>query len=275
MEAHPKSRDQVRVALTRSYKSPTLRNLIARPYLSTLYPVPGPNVASSPDVVGNPNLKPELATGLDLAFEHYLPAGGLLSVNLFHRQISNLIRNVTSLQTVPWDTTTQRYVSQPQNVGDAVTQGIELEAKGRLSEFNSSWPAVNLRTNLSLFRSRVKDVPGPDNRIDEQAAATANIGADYRFRGLPFTVGGNFNWTPAYEVQQTLAQRLSFSTKRSVEAFATWDVNPAMKLRLGAANLRPLDYSTLTSIDTGTLRDTSQDIARGHTQWSLRLEMKL
>jgi hypothetical protein len=76
-------------------------------------------------------------------------------------------------------------------------------------------------------------------------------------------------------VQQTATQRLSYSTKRSFEAFGTWDVNPALKLRLGATNLRPLAYSTLTSIDSGNLRDTSQDINRGRTQWSLRVEMKL
>ena len=36
----------------------------------------GPTTADS---MGNPNLKPELATGMDLAFERYLPQGGVLS----------------------------------------------------------------------------------------------------------------------------------------------------------------------------------------------------
>jgi outer membrane receptor for ferrienterochelin and colicins len=269
-----KSRDQVRMALTRSYKSPTLRNLIARPNLSTRYPVPGDNLASSPDTVGNPALRPELATGLDLAYEHYLSAGGLVSVNLFHRQISDLIRNVTSLQTVSW-APVPRWVSQPRNIGDAVTQGVELEAKGRLSEFVSDWPAVQVRSNLSLFRSRVEGVPGPDNRLDEQPAATANLGADYRFRGLPLMVGANLNWTPAYDTQQTENQRRSVSTKRSFEAFATWTFSPAVQLRVGATDLAPLDYITASSIDTGPLRDASETRNTTRTQWSLRLELKL
>ena len=57
-------------------------------------------------------------------------------------------------------------------------------------------PPVELRNNLSLFRSRVAEVPGPDNRLDEQPRATANIGADYRFRGTPLTLGGSLNLTP-------------------------------------------------------------------------------
>ncbi len=269
-----KSRDQVRVALTRSYKSPSLRNLIAQPSLSTRYPVPGENIASSPDSVGNPALKPELATGLDLAYEHYLSAGGLLSVNLFHRRITDLIRNVTTLQTVGW-ANVPRWVSQPQNIGDAITQGVELEAKGRLNELIADAPPVQVRTNLSLFRSRVEGVPGPDNRLDEQPAGTANLGADYRFRGLPLTLGGNLNWTPAYETQQTLTQRRSVSTKRSFEAFAIWTFSPAMQLRVGATDLAPLDFSTVSSVDTGSLRDSTENRSNTRTQWSLRLELKL
>jgi hypothetical protein len=62
----PNGRDQVRISLTRSYKSPTLNNLIGRPSVSSRFPVDGPiNDATSPDRVGNPDLKPELATGID------------------------------------------------------------------------------------------------------------------------------------------------------------------------------------------------------------------
>ncbi len=269
-----KSRDQIRMALTRSYKSPTLRNLIARPSLSTRYPAPGTNIATSPDSIGNPTLRPELATGVDLAYEHYLPAGGLFSVNLFHRRISDLIRTVTSLQTVPW-ASQPRWVSQPRNFGHAVTQGIELEAKGRLNELKADLPAVAVRSNVSLFRSRVDGVPGPDNRLDEQPSATANLGADYRFRGVPIAVGGNLNWTPSYVVQQTTNQQRSSTTKRTFEAFATWTFNPSMSLRIGANDIAPLDYTTVSSFDVGNLRDSSENRSHTRTQWSIRLELKL
>lgn len=268
------SRDQVRMALTRSYKSPTLRNLVARPSLSTRYPVPGANTATSPDSIGNPLLRPELATGVDLAYEHYLPAGGLLSVNLFHRRIENLIRTVTSLQTVPW-AGVPRWVAQPRNVGRATTQGIELEAKGRLNDLVTDWPAVAIRSNLSLFRSKVDDVPGPDNRLDEQPSATANVGIDYRFRSLPLTVGGNVNWTPSYVVQQSAVQQRSSSVKRSTEAFATWAISPSASLRVGANDLLPLDYQTASSFDVGNSRERSENRSHTRTQWNLRLELKL
>ena len=36
------------------------------------------NTALAPDRIGNPALRPELATGLDVAFEHDLGGGGYL-----------------------------------------------------------------------------------------------------------------------------------------------------------------------------------------------------
>ncbi len=80
----------MRISLTRSYRSPSLGNLIARPGINTRYPAPGPNTPTQPDRAGNPSLRPELATGLDVAVERYLPGSGILSANVFQRRISEL-----------------------------------------------------------------------------------------------------------------------------------------------------------------------------------------
>ena len=198
----PESRDQLRFSLTRSYRSPTLQSLIGRPSINTRYPTPGPNTPTQPDRAGNPDLKPELATGIDIAVERYLSGSGLLSANVFVRKISNFMRSQTALEDVSWSPGQPRWVARQQNIGNAMTQGIELEAKARLSEvLGEAAPKVDLRANLSLFRSRVESVPGPDNRIDQQPDYTANVGADYRIPGLPLTLGGNVNWTPAYDTR--------------------------------------------------------------------------
>jgi hypothetical protein len=98
----PKSRDQVRLSLTRSYKAPTLQNLVARPVLSSRYPAAGANTPTSPDRAGNPDLRPELASGIDVAFERYLPQGGVLSANLFHRR-SRQLPDAAALELPPPD----------------------------------------------------------------------------------------------------------------------------------------------------------------------------
>ena len=50
----PKTRDQVRLSLTRSYRAPALGTLIARPTISRDYdPAKGGNIVTSPDTAGN------------------------------------------------------------------------------------------------------------------------------------------------------------------------------------------------------------------------------
>jgi outer membrane receptor for ferrienterochelin and colicins len=275
----PESRDQVRFSLTRSYRSPTLQNLIARPSINNRYPAPGPNTPTQADRAGNPNLRPELASGLDVAYEHYLGGGGLVSANVFHRSITNFMRSVTALETVSWSPTNQRYVARMQNVGDAITQGVELEAKFRLSEVMSEVmadaPKLDLRTNLSFFRSRVQGVAGPDNRLDQQPDYTANIGLDYRLPGLPLTLGGNLNWTPAYNTRISDEQSAFHGRKVQVDAYALWVFNPSAQLRLTASNIGPRDYITASNIDTANVRETSANTAPTYLNFQVKLEFKL
>ncbi|MFM2121274.1 MAG: hypothetical protein RL722_2742, partial [Pseudomonadota bacterium] len=221
-------KEQIRVALTRSYKSPSLSQLVARQTTVT------DNTPTRPDRLGNPDLRPELATGLDASFEHYFSAGGLMSVGVFHRRIEQLIRNRITQQTLDVaGVPSLRWVSQPQNVGDASTSGLEMEAKFRLAELMSAEggpvPNVDLRSNLSLFRSRVSGVAGPDNRLDQQPRASANLGADWKLRDSPLTLGGNVNWTPAGHVQLAsdaasggTDESMTSAAKRVLDVYALW-----------------------------------------------------
>lgn len=260
----PKSRDQVRMSLTRSYRSPTLQNLLGRLNVSAQ------NSQTSPDRMGNPDLKPELATGIDLAYEHYLPNGGMLSANVFHRRIRDLMRTLTTLEDVPgFDD--PRWVARPQNVGKATTQGVELEAKFRLNDLVDDAPAVDLRANLSLFRSRVDSVPGPNNRLDSQPGGTANFGADYRWPGTSVTTGGNVNYTPGYTTRLSDEQWLVQSAKRVLDAYVLWTINPAMRLRVTASNLLQQDADSVSMVGA----EQAETVSSTFVNWRVQLEMKL
>ena len=266
----PDSRDQLRFSLTRSYRSPSLQNLIGRPRVNSRYPVDGANTPSQPDSAGNPALKPELATGIDIAAERYLPGSGVLSVNVFHRQIKDLMRGVTTLENVSWSNQ-PRWVSRPQNLGAAITQGVELEAKFRLSDLIADAPRIDLRANTSVFRSRVKSAPGPDNRLDQQPDYTANFGADYRVPGMPLTLGGNLNWTPGYNTRLAQIQTAYQGKKLGVDAYGLWVFNPALQLRVTASNVAALDYVTGSTLGT----EVSTTTAPSYINLQLRLEIKL
>lgn len=258
----PQKKDQVRMSLTRSYKTPSLYQLVAR-YVPSLIQ----NSPTQPDRNGNPDLRPELATGIDLAFERYLEQGGLLSVNLFRRNISDVIRYTTTLEN-------GKYVSSPKNVGNAITQGIELEAKFRLNQWIADAPPIDVRANTSLFHSKVLDVPGPNNRLDQQPSMTANLGGDYRLRSLPLTLGGNYNWNPAYDTRRTETQWAYQGAKRVLDVYGLWRFSPASALRLTISNLTPLDYVTGSTF-RGTGSESATTTARNWRNVQLRWEMRI
>jgi outer membrane receptor for ferrienterochelin and colicins len=272
---NPPARDQVRISLTRSYRPPSLGNLTAIPRISLIDPVPGNNTAASADRAGNPDLRPELARGLDVAFEHYLAGGGVVSVSAFNRQITDLIRTVIAREAVPWSAANARYVARPQNVGKADTYGLELDAKFRLEEFSDGAPPLSLRGNLGLYRSKVAGVPGRNNRIDQQPRVSLNIGGDYRLRGLPLQMGANASIVPGYSVQQSELQSSSIDATRVVDAFALWTVSGTTRLRLSLSNIVPRNYVTSSTILSSGQAQTSVSNGPTYRVVALRLETRL
>jgi iron complex outermembrane receptor protein len=259
-----KRRDQIRASLTQSYRTPSLAQLIARPFVATN------NSLTSPDRYGNPDLKPERANGIDLAFERFLDEGGVLSANLFHRRITDVIRTVTSV-----NADTGRAESRPVNLGDATTTGLEFEARFRLDQAIADAPRVELRLNGSVFDSKVDQVSGPDNRIDGQPRGTLNLGADYRLRGTPLSLGGNLNWTPSVRTRLTESQVTTESAKLIGDVYALWTFDSNLALRVAANNVAPRDYRSASEVEGGGLAQTRTSIDRGTTVWQVRLEVKL
>jgi iron complex outermembrane receptor protein len=260
----PAKRDQVRMSLTRSYRTPTLHNLMARP-VSSGEVISRP---TRPDRIGNPDLRPELATGIDVAFERYLAGGGVLSANVFRREITDLIRYTVTQQN-------GRFVSSPINIGDASTQGLELEAKFRLNQAFTDALPIDIRSNLSFFGSNVKQVPGPNNRLDQQPDMTANLGADYRIRRIPLTLGGNLNWNPDYDTRRTAQAMVYQGAKRVIDVYGLWRISPASAIRLTVSNLQPRDYITASTFSSSAFTESSRTTDRNWRNVQLRLEMKI
>ncbi|MBV8036400.1 TonB-dependent receptor [Roseateles sp.] len=276
----PKGRDMVRASLTRSYKAADMQQLIARTTINADYPARGDDAASNtqttPDRIGNPNLKPELATGLDVAWESYLPAGGMFSVGVFHRRISGLVRNALMLENHPSWADKARWVAMPINLSKATTQGLELEVKGRAGELFPGLfepaTALSLRASLNLYRSSVADIPGPDNRLEGQQPWQFNFGADYRFKSLPLSVGFSGQIAPKYTVQQTALLSQSSLPARSFDAFAMLQLSPKDSLRVATSGQFQPTQGTRVTI-TG-LPDYNLNERKPVAWWSVNWEHK-
>lgn len=215
--------DQVRVGLTRTYKAPGVGSLIPRRFASNN------NTQTSPDQQGNPLLKPELAWGLDLAYEHYLEGGGLLTASTYVRRIEDIMHNTVSRVDGLW-------VSMPVNDGVANTRGIELEAKLPLRTLGKTLPNVDFRANMARNWSTLTTVPGPNNRLDSQTPFSATVGADWKLDKLPLTLGASYSFQNGGPVRISENQYSYSVPKRSLDMYGLWKFNPKNQLRVSVAN---------------------------------------
>jgi outer membrane receptor for ferrienterochelin and colicins len=236
--------DQVRLGLTRTYKAPDTSSLIPRRFISNN------NSATSPDRIGNPNLRPELAWGLDAAFEHYLTDGGVLSASVFVRRIEDITR--TGLAEVRG-----RWVAMPINDGLATTRGIELDAKFPLRSFIADGPAIDFRTNLSFNWSNLSTVPGPNNRLDSQTPISANVGVDYKLDPMPLTIGGNFSFQNGGPVRISVEQSSYSIPKRVLDLYALWKFDTKTNLRVSIGNGLHQD-----NVSSNTYTDVNGSLSR-------------
>jgi len=252
--------DQVRLAVTRTYKAPGQQQIIPHRFTSVN------NSQTEPDSIGNPNLKPELALGIDASYEHYWGEGALLSASVSSRHITDYIRNLVSFDGTRW-------ISSPTNSGNARTYGLELEAKFPLKAVMQTTTNLDLRASLSRNWSTVESVPGPDNRLDGQTPLSATLGADYKTG--PLTLGGSYVFKNGGFVRVSGNQISYQSVRRDLDLYALWKFNPKLQLRVATANLLAQDTISQSSYTTpGVGTQTSRTLNPVHRSVRATMEMK-
>lgn len=272
----PQGRDQLRLSLSKSYKVPEPWQIIARPTISPVFQDLGQrNLETAPDRIGNPALKPELATGLDASVERYLPSGGVVSVGGFYRELDQLVRNLTRLRDVPWSSA-PRYVAMPENISRARSFGVELEIKGALGELlpvlSDPRAPIQVRAALNLYRSSVRGVPGPDNRLDGQQPWSALLGMDHRLTSVPVSYGFQYTINPAYRTSLSTLQFSQAGPVTSLDAYALWRIDRTSSLRFSVSNLNAADRLSLSGFTSGDYVATRSLTLR---QFQLAYELRL
>jgi outer membrane receptor for ferrienterochelin and colicins len=251
--------DQLRLAVTRTYKAPDAQSLIPRRFPSLN------NSSTDPDYLGNQNLKPELALGVDASYEHYWGEGALLSASASMRRIDNFTRSALVFDN-------RRWVRLPVNDGQAHTRGVELEAKFPLKSLFATAPALDLRASVSRNWSSVDAVPGPNNRLNAQTPLSATFGVDYKTGAL--TTGGSFVFKNGGPVRISDTLSSYQSVRRDLEVYGLWKFDPRNGLRVSASNILAQDYIAQSTYadEFGSVNRTS--IYPGPVALRATMEMK-
>lgn len=123
------------------------------------------------DLLGNPALEPEKAWGFDFGYERKLGQRGVVGVNFFYRDVSDLIEVAsTGVEGSEGEGT---LVLQPRNTGDGEVWGVELDLSTPLSAFGLDDTGVFF--NYSWLDSDVDDEFG-SRRFNSQSDFVYNIG---------------------------------------------------------------------------------------------------
>lgn len=250
---------QLRVGLSKTYKAPDVRRLVPNHFYTSL------NRELSPDHVGNPDLKPELALGLDAAYEYYWAQGALFSVSATSRSIDDLIQNVITFED-------GRYVSRGANQGTAEVRALEMELKFPLTAMMKNAPSLDLRASASRNWSKVDSIPGPDNRLDRQPRWSANFGADYK-KGA-FSLGGNLALVGAASTRRSAFETRYVSARRELEAYGLYKVNAKEQLRVTMRNLLRTDSASSARYADANGSVETLDQSEGLIGWRVQYEVK-
>jgi Outer membrane receptor proteins, mostly Fe transport len=179
----------------------SLAKTVKRPNFNELIPALLDGEFGDNDYIGNPELEPETANGIDLGFEHRLGRRGVVGLNFFYRDVKDLIELVNTgapseaavedyeddiadmvddgdyaseaeaIAANPFEAESWLFTSA--NVGDGKVYGFEFDLSTPLSAFGMDDTGVFL--NYSWVDSRVDDFMGR-RRFNDQAKSTFNIG---------------------------------------------------------------------------------------------------
>jgi TonB-dependent receptor len=131
-------------------------NTLARPNYFDLVPYREVSLEDNELSLGNPSLAPTRSMNFDLTAERYLENVGLLSVGVFHKQITDFIFNLTRFQSVD-PVTGQLFseISQPRNGAEAQLTGVETAFQRQLDFLPGMLRYLGVYVNYTYNNSSV------------------------------------------------------------------------------------------------------------------------
>jgi outer membrane receptor protein involved in Fe transport len=242
----------------------SLGRTVRRPNFDFILPLTLEEEYGDSDFTGNPQLDPETAWGIDLGFERRLGRQGIVGVNLFYRDVSDLIEVVNTgapsatalddyedeveefLDENPGaDENTpgypqfdpQSFVYTAANVGDGEVYGIEFDASTPLTAIGL--PNTGVFVNYSWLDSSVDDGFG-ERRFNNQARYVYNVGFIQDLPSWGASFGASYRKQGDAELR-VLAEEVRTSYGADLEVFIEKRFGENLSVRLTGSNLLDAD----------------------------------
>jgi outer membrane receptor protein involved in Fe transport len=224
--------DQLRFSVARTVRRPSVEQLVPSVTLES----PGDYDVT----MGNPDLKMERSLGFDLGYEHSIGKSGIVGVNLFQRNISDLIgmvrttRPVTDAGQDPADFPGGLYTFQ--NIGSAKVRGVEFDMSMPLTVLGL--PNTGIFGNYTrLFSRRLSPITGRDVTIDDQPSYVYNVGVTQDIPSWKASFGASYQKQGASYQHNSPGEMQSTKYGGNLELFLEKRLGKSFVLRLTGNNL--------------------------------------
>jgi outer membrane receptor for ferrienterochelin and colicin len=210
------------------------------------------------DFLGNPFLAPETAWGGDLGYEHKIGTNGVVGVNVFYRDVTNLTEIATVLDAngapVEGSEGDGTFIFTPQNTGNGEVYGIEFDASFSLAFIGL--PDTGVFGNLALLNSNITDIFG-ERRFNDQSEYVYNFGA---IQNLP-DFGAAFGATYRKQGEafgRVVGEEITTSYGADLEVFIEKRFGDSFTIRAVGSNLldstKDEEFNKFTTVEDQTDR---------------------
>lgn len=235
---------------------------VRRPNFDHLSPATLEEEFGDSDFMGNPNLQPESAWGLDVGFEHRIGRRGVVGINAFYRDITDLIEETNT--GVEGSAGAGTFVYTVDNVGDGQVWGLEFDLSTPLDFLGMESTGVFL--NYSWLDSSIEDFIG-ERRFNDQSDYVVSVGFTHDIPTWGAAFGATYRKQGDAE-SRVLAEEVVTSYGGDLEIFFEKQIFSNAVIRLTGSNL--LDSSKDEIFDK--FDSVGDQIARDYDEYELETE---
>lgn len=238
----------------------SLGRTVRRPNFNYILPLMIEEEFGDNDFMGNPALDQETAWGVDLGFEHRIGSQGVVGVNVFYRDVKDLIEitntgapSATAVDdfeddledyleenpgAIPGDPgypefDPSSFIYTASNVGDGQVYGVEFDASTPLTAIGL--PNTGVFANYSWLDSSVDDEFG-ERRFNDQARYVYNVGFIHDMPDAGVAFGASYRRQGKAQAR-LLAEEVETRYGADLEAFIEKRFGKSFSVRLTGSNL--------------------------------------
>ncbi|GAA0715153.1 TonB-dependent receptor [Dokdonella soli] len=223
---------------------------IARPGFSQVSASININPGADSVTQGNPNLKPTTSDNIDVALEYYLDDGGILSLGLFNKALSDYIVNKQTTVLFPNNGLFAGFVGPAHvftfdNINSAYARGLEFNYEQKFHQLPEPFSGLGVRANWTYVDSHLQIRNGDFTMLPSTSKNTANLGLSYDYRGLDLNLAAYYTSKNIFAIGGSLATDVYSQPRFSLDFGGSYKVNEWASVYFAAKNLTntPLKFT--------------------------------